>query len=150
MAWHLLSFALMEVGKPHASQIEQPPYSMGNSSPAGGIFALDVWTLQGVPVPMLSVALVLGSAWMPPRRSTLRVVAGCTILTLLGSILPPPSLTIWFLEANPALVLASMWVAAVIVRLQKRAEGCCDRGRARQAEERTKAGGSALSLLVMT
>src|SRR5438093_10699553 len=123
---------------------------MRNSSPAGGIFALGVWTLQGVPVPMLYVALVLGSAWSPPRRSTLRVVAGCTVLTLLVSFLPPPGLTIWLSGANPTLVLASGWVAAVIVHLQKRAEGRCERRRAPQAEASTKAGGSVLSLVVMT
>lgn len=48
------------------------------------------------------------------------------------------------------LVLASGWVAAVIVHLQTRAEGRCDRRRARQAEVRTRAGGSALSLMIMT
>ena len=139
----------MEVGKPHASRIDQPPYSMRNSSPVGGIFALDVWTLQGVPVPMLYVALVLGSAWSSPRRTALRVVAGCTVLTLLGSILPPPGLTTWFSEAHPTLVRASVWVAAVIVHLPKRAGERCNRRSARQAEVRTKAGWSALSLLVM-
>jgi len=98
---------------------------------------------------MLYVAPVLGSAWSPLRRSTLRVVAGCTVLTLLGSILPPPGLTIWFSGATLMLVLASVWVAAVIVHLQKRAESRCDRRCGRQAELRTKAGGSALSLVVM-
>lgn len=88
---------------------------MRNSSPASRIFVLEVWTLQGVPVPMFYVALVLGSAWSPPRRPTLRVVAGCAVLPLLGSILPPPGLTIWFSGATLMLVLASIWVAAVIV-----------------------------------
>jgi hypothetical protein len=74
---------------------------------------------------MLYVALVLDSAWSPLRRSTLRVVAGCMVLTLLGSILPPPGLTNWSSGANLTLVLASIWVAAV-------------------------AGGCALSLVVMT
>jgi len=98
---------------------------------------------------MLYVAPVVGSAWLPPRRSTLWVVAGCTLLTLLSSILPPPGLTIWFSGANPPMVLASICVAAVIVHLQKRAERRCDRQCGRRAEVRTKAAGSALSLVVM-
>src|SRR5207249_142043 len=100
--------------------------------------------------PMLYVAPVIGSAWPPPRRSTLRVVAGCTLLPLLGSILSPPGLTTWFPGASPALVLASIWVAAVIVHLQKQAEGRCDRRGPRQVEVRTKGAGAALGLVVMT
>ncbi|TLY29076.1 MAG: hypothetical protein E6K63_06210 [Nitrospirae bacterium] len=103
-----------------------------------------------MPVPMLYVAPVLGSAWPPPRRPTLRVVAGCMVLTLLGSILSPPGLSTWFSGASPVLVFASIWVAAVIVHLQKRAEGRCDRRGPRQVEVRTKGGGSALGLVLMT
>lgn len=55
---------------------------------AGGLFLLDLWCPEGLAEPSLYVIVVLIFLWSPLWRHAVTVAAGCSLLAVLGFVLP--------------------------------------------------------------
>jgi len=89
---------------------------------AVGIFVLDFFYPLGVAVGALYTPLVLITLWSSSRRFTLIVTVGATVLTVVGLFYPLYGAADWLAVTNRVLSLITIWVAAILVLLYKRAE----------------------------
>jgi uncharacterized membrane protein YccC len=89
---------------------------------AVGIFVLDFIYPLGVAVGALYTPLVLITLWSSSRRFTLIVTVGATVLTVVGLFYPLYGGANWLAVTNRVLSLITIWVAAILVLLYKRAE----------------------------
>ena len=89
---------------------------------AVGIFVLDFFYPLGVAVGALYTPLVLITLWSSSRRFTLIVTVGATVLTVVGLFYPLYGVADWLAVTNRVLSLITIWVAAILVLLYKRAE----------------------------
>lgn len=98
------------------------------------IFWVD-WLLPlGVAAGVLYVAVVLVAMWLPGRRSTVWVAAGCSILVVLGFVISEAEGTPWMVMVNRFLALFVIWAAAYLSTGRIRAMQ-----NQREADERLKA-----------
>jgi len=89
---------------------------------AAGIFVLDFFYPLGVAIGALYTPLVLITLWSSSRRFTLIVTVGATALTVAGLFYPLYGAADWLAVTNRVLSLITIWVAAILVLLYKRAE----------------------------
>jgi hypothetical protein len=89
---------------------------------AVGIFVLDFFYPLGVAIGALYTPLVLITLWSSSRRFTLIVTAGASTLTVVGLFYPLYGASDWLALTNRVLSLITIWVAAILVLLYKRAE----------------------------
>src|SRR5205807_6393196 len=87
-----------------------------------GIFVLDFFYPLGVAIGALYTPLVLITLWSSSRRFTLIVTVGATALTVAGLFYPLYGAADWLAVTNRVLSLITIWVAAILVLLYKRAE----------------------------
>jgi len=87
-----------------------------------GIFVLDFFYPVGVAIGVLYTPLVLMTLWSASRHLTLVVAVGATLLTILGLFYPISGSADWLAVTNRWLSLITIWVAAMLVLLYKRAE----------------------------
>jgi len=87
-----------------------------------GIFVLDSFYPLGVAIGALYTPLVLITLWSAYRRATLIVAIGASILTVAGLFFPLYGAADWLAVTNRVLSLITIWVAAILVVLYKRAE----------------------------
>jgi hypothetical protein len=89
---------------------------------AVGIFVLDFFYPLGVAVGALYTPLVLITLWSYSHRFTLIVTVGATALTVAGLFYPLYGAANWLAVTNRVLSLITIWIAAMLVLLYKRAE----------------------------
>jgi PAS domain S-box-containing protein len=82
----------------------------------GGVFILDLVVPLGaaVYIPYL-IAIVLSSK-LPMRQATLITASICTVLAVLGMVLSLPGPPAWVVLTNRILIIAVIWVTALLVR----------------------------------
>jgi len=89
----------------------------------GGIFVADWATPIGFMLSALYVGPVYISGWLPHRRNTVLLAALTTVLTVISFYLSPPGGLIYVSIVNRSLAIASIWVAALLTLMHKRARG---------------------------
>ena len=89
---------------------------------AAGIFVLDFFFPLGVAIGALYAPLVLITLWSSSHRFTQIMTVGATILTVAGLFYPLYGVSDWLAVTNRVLSLITIWVAAILVLLYKRAE----------------------------
>ena len=87
-----------------------------------GVFVLDYFYPLGVAIGALYTPLVLITLWSADRRFTLIVAVGASIPTVVGLFYPLYGAADWLAVTNRVLSLITIWVAAILVVLHKRAE----------------------------
>ncbi|HZC68031.1 MAG TPA: hypothetical protein VE201_05370 [Nitrospirales bacterium] len=87
-----------------------------------GIFGVDFFYPLGVAVGALYTPLVLITLWSSYRHFTLIVTVGASILTVVGLFYPLYGAADQLAVTNRVLSLITIWVAAILVLLYKRAE----------------------------
>jgi len=86
------------------------------------VFVLDYFYPLGVAIGALYTPLILITLWSADRRFTLIVTVGTSILTVMGLFYPLYGAADWLAMTNRVLSLITIWVAAILVLLHKRAE----------------------------
>ena len=86
------------------------------------VFVLDYFYPLGVAIGALYTPLILITLWSADRRFTLIVTVGTSILTVMGLFYPLYGAADWLAVTNRVLSLITIWVAAILVLLYKRAE----------------------------
>jgi len=86
-----------------------------------GVFVLDLALPLGIAVPMLYAIPLLLTSKELPRQSTLGLAAVASCLTVLGFLLSSRGPELWPAVANRSLSLVTIWMAAILVILNKRA-----------------------------
>ncbi len=84
------------------------------SALALGVLALDAAVPSGFAGGVPYVAVVLLALWSSRPRDILWVAAVCTVLTILGYLLSPPSSMPWVAVANRGLALFTIWATAIL------------------------------------
>ena len=86
------------------------------------IFAIDLYTPQGIADGVPYITVVLISLWSPRRHFTLFVAICCSLLTVIGFIYSPDGSTLEQEISNRFLALFSIWATAFLTLLRKSAE----------------------------
>jgi PAS domain S-box-containing protein len=89
---------------------------------AGALLIIDASTPLGVNVPAFNVILVLAAIWMPWRSAAVVLAIVATLLTIIGyfiSGVPDAWVTSHAPVVNRCIAIVVVWVAAVLVMLQK-------------------------------
>src|SRR2546429_105404 len=87
-----------------------------------GVFVLDLALPLGIAVPMLYAIPLLLTSKELPRAFTLGLATGASCLTGLGFLLSSHGPELWPAVANRSLSLVTIWVTAILVFLNKRAD----------------------------
>jgi PAS domain S-box-containing protein len=85
------------------------------------LFFLDIPFPKGQSAAALFVAVVGATLWLPGMRPTFITACGCTLLTILGSVLSPPG-SLAADVYNRLFVILGIWAVALLCVLYKRTE----------------------------
>lgn len=89
---------------------------------AAGVLLLDVFTPQEMPPQMLYVLCILVSVWSQHERTLWGVAILCTVLTVLGAFLSPPSFDLSILLFNRTTGIVLIWLTTVLAWQYRRTE----------------------------
>ena len=90
---------------------------------AAGVFAVDLVTPGVIAAAVLYVGAVLVALGTRRPRVVVSTAVLCTLLTLIGAVLPPVTAPLWQVVANRALALAALWAVALSGISRQRAQG---------------------------
>ena len=89
---------------------------------AAGVLVLDVFTPQDMPPQMLYVLCILVSLWSRHERTLWGMAILCTVLTVLGSFLSPPSFDVSIILFNRTTGILLIWLTTLLVWRYRRTQ----------------------------
>jgi len=89
---------------------------------AAGVLVLDTYTPQEMPPQMLYVLCILVSLWSRHERTIWGMAILCSVLTVLGSYLSPPSFDLSLIVFNRTTGILLIWLTAVLVWQYRRTQ----------------------------
>ena len=89
---------------------------------SAGVLVLDVFTPQEMPPQMLYVLCILVSLWTRHERTLWGMAILCTVLTVLGSFLSPPSFDVSILLFNRTTGILLIWLTTALVWRYRRTQ----------------------------
>jgi len=89
---------------------------------AAGVLLLDVFTPHEMPAQMLYVLCILVSVWSQHERTLWGVAILCTVLTVLGPFLSPPSFDLSVILFSRTTEIVLIWLTTVLVWQYRRTQ----------------------------
>ena len=108
---------------PYVKKVDQRLLLTAIIGLTGGIFLADCLTPLGFMLPMLYGCPVYISGWLSHRRTTVLLAGLTSVLTVISIYLSPPGGLIYVSIVNRSLAIASIWLAALLTLMHKRARG---------------------------